>query len=83
MTEGKKSFKKTYSGLGKFFPGVEFQTIENIERFHQQLAKVLGDEFKETEKDLATAYVMLGNEISRINKETEEIKRFRMYRREY
>lgn len=75
MTEGKKSFKKTYSDLERFFPGVEFQTIENIERFHQQLSKVLGDEFKETEKDLATAYVMLGNEIARILKEVEEIKK--------
>lgn len=74
MTEGKKSFKKTYSDLEKFFPGVDFQTIESIESFHQQLAKVLGDEFKETEKDLATAYVMLGNEIARILEEVEEIK---------
>lgn len=75
MAEGKKSFKKTYSDLERFFPGVEFQTIENIEKFHQQLARVLGDEFKETEKDLATAYVMLGNEIARINAEAEEIKK--------
>lgn len=75
MTEGKKSFKKTYSDLQRFFPGVDFQTIESIESFHQQLAKVLGDEFKETEKDLATAYVMLGNEIARILKEVEEIKK--------
>lgn len=71
MTEGKKSFKKTYSDLQRFFPGVEFQAIENIESFHQQLAKILGDEFKETEKDLATAYVMLGNEIARILKEVK------------
>ncbi len=75
MTEGKKSFKKTYSDLERFFPGIEFKTIESIERFHQQLAKVLGDEFKETEKDLATTYVMLGNEIARIAKEAEEIKK--------
>ena len=75
MTEGKKSFKKTYSDLEKFFPGVDFQTIESIESFHQQLAKVLGDEFKETEKDLATAYVMLGNEIARILEEVDEIKK--------
>ena len=75
MTEGKKSFKKTYSDLQRFFPGVDFQTIESIESFHKQLAKVLGDEFKETEKDLATAYVMLGNEIARILKEVEEIKK--------
>ena len=75
MTEGKKSIKKTYSDLQRFFPGVDFQTIESIESFHKQLAKVLGDEFKETEKDLATAYVMLGNEIARILKEVEEIKK--------
>lgn len=75
MTEAKKSFKKTYSDLEKFFPGVDFQTIESIESFHQQLAKVLSDEFKETEKDLATAYVMLGNEIARILEEVEEIKK--------
>lgn len=75
MLGGKKSFNKTYSDLEKFFPGIEFQTLENIERFHQQLAKVLGDEFKETEKDLATAYVMLGNEIARILEEVDEIKK--------
>ena len=49
----------TLSDLEKFFFGVEFQTIESIERFYQQLPQVLGDEFKETEKDLATAYVRL------------------------
>lgn len=75
MTEGKKSFKKTYSDLERFFPGVEFQTLENIESFHQKLAKVLGDEFKETEKDLATTYMMLSNEIVRILGEIEEIKK--------
>ncbi len=75
MTEGKKSFKKTYSDLERFFPGVEFQTLENIEGFHQKLAKVLGDEFKETEKDLATTYMMLSNEIVRILSEIEEIKK--------
>lgn len=75
MTEGKKSFKKTYSDLERFFPGVEFQTLENIEGFHQKLAKVLGEEFKETEKDLATAYMMLSNEIVRILSEIEEVKK--------
>lgn len=52
MTEGKKSFKKTYSDLERYFPNIDFQTLESIESFHQQLAKVLDDEFKETEKDL-------------------------------
>ena len=75
MTEGKKSFKKTYSELERFFPEAEFQTLESIESFHQKLAKVLGDEFKETEKDLATTFMMLSNEIVRIQGEIEEIKK--------
>ena len=49
----------TLSDLEKFFFVFEFQTIESIERFYQQLPQVLGDEFIETEKDLATAYVLL------------------------
>lgn len=39
------------------------------------MAKVLDDELKESEKDLATAYVMLGNEIARILEEVEETKK--------
>jgi len=34
MAEGKKTFKRTYSDLEKFFPGIEFRRIEEIERFH-------------------------------------------------
>ena len=75
MAEGKKSFKKTYSELERFFPEAEFQTLENIESFHQKLAKVLGDEFKETEKGLATTFMILSNEIVRIQDEIEEIKK--------
>jgi hypothetical protein len=74
MTEGKKSFKRTYSDLERFFPGVEFQEIENIEKFHQSLSKILTDEFKDTEKDLATTYVMLNNEIVKIKKQIQEVK---------
>lgn len=74
MTEGKKSFKRTYSDLERFFPEVDFKTIEEIERFHQKLSKVLVDEFKETESSLATAYVMLGNEIVKIKDTIAEIE---------
>ena len=31
MTEGKKSFKRSYSDLERFFPGVEFKSIRNPE----------------------------------------------------
>lgn len=74
MVEGKKTFKRSYSDLEKFFPGVEFKTIEKIDKFHQGLSKVLQDEFKESETDLATTCVMLGNEITKIKEQIAEIK---------
>lgn len=74
MTEGKKSFKKTFSELEKYFPEEEFKALTEVEQFHQSLAKVLTTEFKETEKDLATAYVMLGNEIVSIKEQIAEVK---------
>ena len=74
MTEQKKGFKRTFSDLERFFPGEEFRTLEDIERFHQKLARILAEEFKETEKDLATTYVLLGNEIVRIKDQITEIQ---------
>lgn len=74
MTEQKKGFKRTFTDLERFFPSEEFRTLEDIERFHQKLAKVLADEFAETEKDLATTYVLLNNEIVRIQEQITEIK---------
>lgn len=74
MYEGKKSFKRTFADLEKFFPGEEFKELESVERFHQSLSKVLTEEFKETEKDLATAYVMLGNQIVSIKEQIAEVK---------
>lgn len=74
MTEGKKTFKRSYSDLEKFFPGTDFKAIAEIEKFHQGLSKVLQDEFKESEADLAAAYVMLGNEIVKIKEQIAEIK---------
>ena len=74
MTEQKKGFKRTFTDLERFFPGEEFRTLEDIERFHQKLAKILAEEFAETEKDLATTFVLLNNEIVRIQEQITEIK---------
>ncbi len=74
ITEGKKTFKRSYADLEKFFPGVEFKQIGEIEKFHQSLSRVLTSEFKESEKDLATTYIMLGNEIAQIKDQIAEIK---------
>lgn len=74
MIEGKKSFKRTYDDLERFFPGVEFKEIADIEKFHQSLSKVLSAEFKESEKDLATTYILLGSEIAKIKEQIAAVK---------
>ena len=74
MIEQKKGFKRTFNDLERFFPDEEFRTLEDIERFHQKLAKILADEFAETEKDLATTFILLNNEIVRIQDQITEIK---------
>ena len=74
MTGQKKSFKRTFTDLERFFPSEEFRALEDIERFHQKLAKILADEFAETERDLATTFVLLNNEIVRIKEQITEIK---------
>ena len=74
MTEQKKGIKRTFADLERFFPSEEFRTLEDIERFHQKLAKILAEEFAETEKDMATTYVLLNNEIVRIKYQITEIK---------
>jgi hypothetical protein len=74
MTGQKKGFKRTFTDLERFFPGEDFRTLEDIERFHQKLTKILNEEFKETESNLATTYVLLNNEAARIQEQIREIK---------
>src|SRR5699024_12762462 len=66
MTGQKRSFKKTFADLERFFPNENFYTLEEIERFHQKLSKILEEEYAETEKNLATTFALLNNEIVRI-----------------
>lgn len=74
MTGEKRSFKRTFTDLERFFPNEEFHTLEEIERFHQKLTKILEQEFTETERSLATTYVLLGKEIAAIQEQITEIK---------
>lgn len=72
--DGTDSFKRTFSDLERFFPNEEFRTLEEIEGFHHKLSRILDSEFKETEGDLATTYMLLGDEIARIKNQITEIK---------
>ena len=71
MTGQKRSFKRTFSDLERFFPNEEFRTLEEIEGFHHKLSRILDSEFKETEGDLATTYMLLGDEINRTSAKTQ------------
>lgn len=74
MTGEKRSFKRTFTDLERFFPNEEFHTLEEIEHFHQKLTKILEQEFAETERSLATTYALLSREIAAIQKQITEIK---------
>lgn len=74
MTGEKRSFKRIFTDLERFFPNEEFHTLEEIEHFHQKLTKILEQEFAETERSLATTYALLGSEIAAIQKQITEIK---------
>ena len=74
MTGEKRSFKRTFTDLERFFPNEDFHTLEEIEHFHQKLTKILEQEFAETERSLATTYALLGSEIAAIQKQITEIK---------
>lgn len=74
MDEGKKSFKRTFLDLEKFFPTEEFKELESVEKFHKKLSKVLKEEFKESEIKLESTKNMLESQITEIEKQIREIK---------
>lgn len=52
---GKRSFKRNFEDLQRFFPEVNLRRIESIEGFHKQLAGILKDEFSEMEENLQSS----------------------------
>ncbi len=74
MTGERRSFKRTFTDLERFFPNEEFRVLEEVECFHQKLTKILEQEFTETERSLATTYALLGGEIATIQEQIAEVK---------
>ena len=74
MTGKRKNFKRTFTELIRFFPNEEFRSLEKIEKFHQQLSKILSEEFAETEKSLVATDDLLNIEIKNLEKEITDIK---------
>ncbi len=74
MVGERRSFKRTFTDLERFFPNEDFHSLEEIEGFHQKLTKILKQEFEETEKSLAATYTLLSNEIVAIKEQISEIQ---------
>lgn len=75
MSGEKRGFKSSFSELERFFPNEDFRALEEVEGFHRRLSKVLRDEYKEAERNLATSYTVLNNEIVKLKDELAEIKK--------
>lgn len=63
---GKKSFKRNYDDLLRFFPEVNLQRIEAIEGFHKQLVGILKKEFSETEESMQATLALIESEMAQI-----------------
>ena len=63
---GKKSFKRNYDDLLRFFPEVNLQRIEAIEGFHKQLVGILKKEFSETEESIQATLALIESEMAQI-----------------
>lgn len=61
----------TFQDLLRFFPGVNLKKLEDIERFHQQLAGILNSEFEEAKERLTGLIAVAEEEIKAL---TQEIK---------
>jgi len=72
---GQKSFQKSYTDLQRFFPSVDIQRIEEIENFHQKMARILKAEFSEEEKHLQTAIGLLDSAIKDAEDEIAKISK--------
>lgn len=75
MSGEKRGFKSGFSELERFFPNEDFRVLEEVESFHRRLSKVLRDEYKEAERNLAISYAVLNNEIVKLMDELADIKK--------
>lgn len=56
-----------FDGLIKFFPEIDSQRLANIEEFHNGVAKLLGAELREAEKDIKGQIAQIDSEIFTID----------------
>ena len=69
----KKSFKRNYDDLLRFFPEVNLQRIEAIEGFHKQLVGILKKEFSETEESIQATLALIESEMAQIEESISQM----------
>lgn len=72
---GKKSFRRTYDDLVRFFPGVDLKRIEDIDGFHKQLAGILKKEFSETEENIQATLELVEAQMHEIEAEISQMSK--------
>ena len=70
---GKKSFKRNYDDLLRFFPEVDLRRIEAIEGFHKQLVGILKKEFSETEESIQATLALIESEMAQIEESISQM----------
>lgn len=73
MEIDESSFKRDYSELSEFFPGVDIKHIEEIDAFHRQLKNVLKSQYKDNQKKLNDALELIELQITVLEREATEI----------
>lgn len=68
-----KSAKNDYEELKRFFPDANIAAIEEVEEFHNQLAKILSKERKESLDSLKETLAITNGKIEELEKRQEKI----------
>ncbi|CAM3061203.1 DUF2326 domain-containing protein [Paenibacillus sediminis] len=77
LIRSNKGFSKTISvefeNLLEFFPQVNIQKLDEIERFHNGISNILSVELEQAKKNLRQRIDVLDNEIAEINNKMEKL----------
>lgn len=67
ISENRHIKSRHFDGLIKFFPEIDSHRLANIEEFHNGVAKLLGSELREAEKDIKGQIARIDSEIFTID----------------
>jgi len=62
-----------FSSLQEFFPGVNLRKLYEVERYHQKLAKILGDQFAAERDNVENAITALQKQVQEIQSQLNDM----------